>query len=93
VCGVGGYDAHKVFDVMAEREKFLNFSKIFGGVDLNNVGSIMVVVVVRFEVVCKKNQGAYDLQIQIWSPLCWMIYLNLERICRRFLEQSCSLLC
>jgi hypothetical protein len=39
------YDAHKVFDDMAERDQLLKFSKIFGGVFLNNVWSKVVVVV------------------------------------------------
>jgi hypothetical protein len=43
--------AHKVFDQMAAREIFLNFAKIFGGVDSNNIWHKLVVVVCKMKLV------------------------------------------
>ena len=46
--------AHKVFVLMAAREFFLNFVKIFGGVDSHNIWNTMVVVVCKIELICEK---------------------------------------
>jgi hypothetical protein len=42
-----------VFDQMVARTFLLNFANLFGGVDLNNVWSIMVVVVCKMVLVCE----------------------------------------
>jgi hypothetical protein len=39
---------------MAEREKFLNFFKPFGGVDSNNIWHRWVVEVCKIELICEK---------------------------------------
>jgi hypothetical protein len=49
--------AHKVFDKMAERKEFLNFAKLFGGVDSNIIWHTMVVVGCKVELVCKKTKS------------------------------------
>ena len=45
--------ACKVLDEMAARDIFLNFAKIFGGVDSNNVWHKLVVVVCKMVQVCE----------------------------------------
>jgi hypothetical protein len=45
--------ACKVLDQMAERNKFLNFAKKFGGVDSYLIWHTMVVVVFKMGLVCK----------------------------------------
>jgi hypothetical protein len=42
-----------VFDQMAARTFYLNFAILFGGVDSNNVGHTMVVVVCQIELFCE----------------------------------------
>ena len=55
---VGRYGAHQVFDVMAEREKFLNFVKPFGGVDSNHIWHKLVVVGCKMELICENSKYA-----------------------------------
>ena len=49
--------ACRVFDQMAGRNLFLNAAKKFGGVDLNNIWSRMVVVVCKMVVVCEISKS------------------------------------
>ena len=45
--------AYQVFDEMAEREKYLNFVKLFYGDDSNNVWHLLVVLVCKIELICE----------------------------------------
>jgi hypothetical protein len=44
-----------VFDDMAARAKFLNFAKIFGGVDSKMIWHMLVVVVCKMVQVCENS--------------------------------------
>jgi hypothetical protein len=45
-----------MFDQMASRTKVWNFAVNFGGIDLNKIWSRVVVVVVKFELICKNPE-------------------------------------
>ena len=51
--GTNFTSAHQLFDKMPERNLFLNFSNLFGGLQTYINWSRMVVVVVKIELNCK----------------------------------------
>jgi hypothetical protein len=62
---------------------------IFGGVDSYNIWHTMVVVVCKFELICKISKMA---QSRICLNVATLLdeNLKLRKICRGGLDQSCS---